>query len=82
MLKSKRSLGCLFQLTVVAYDSTYPENEATATVSILVERNPHAPEFDDNNYQKTVDEKFALGSVVMEIRATDEDEVKTLSMNS
>ncbi len=60
---------------MVAYDSIYPENEATATVTVSVTRNPNAPSFRSDNYQATIDEKFGLGSSVLEVLADDLDEV-------
>lgn len=73
--QTKISLWFL-QLRIVAYDSTYPENQATATVSLSVERNPNAPTFVDKSYVIDINEKFSLGTVVMTIRAEDDDAVR------
>ena len=62
----------------MAYDSVYPDNRATSTVAITVSRNPNAPKFTENSYEKTVDEKVALGASIMRISATDADKVCTL----
>ena len=66
------------QLEVVAYDSVYPDNQATSTVVITVMRNPNAPKFTKDSYRKTVDEKVDLGDSVMRIQATDDDKVQPL----
>ena len=62
----------------MAYDSIYPDNRATSTVVITVSRNPNAPMFTENSYEKTVDEKVDLGTSIMRISATDADKVRTL----
>ena len=58
---------------MIAYDSVYPANVATGTVNIRVLRNPSTPEFQDEKYEKTIDEKMALGDSVITIIATDAD---------
>ena len=63
------------QLQVVAYDTTYPENRATAEASITVIRNPNAPTFRGEGFSHTIDEKFPLGGSVMQLSAQDEDKV-------
>ena len=64
-----------FQLKVIAFDSIYPDNQATGTVSIKVERNPNTPAFPTAAYAVTVDEKLPLGASVIKVRATDSDKV-------
>ena len=62
----------------MAYDSVYPDNRVTSTVAITVSRNPNAPKFTENSYEKTVDEKVDLGASIMRISATDADKVRIL----
>jgi hypothetical protein len=64
-----------YQLQVVAYDSLYPGNVATATVVINVERNPNKPKFETETYTVTIDEKHMLGMAVLNITANDADQV-------
>ena len=58
---------------MIAYDTIYPKNQATGTVSIKVSRNPHAPVFTSQNYEVTIDEKIPLGGSVVKLLATDVD---------
>ena len=51
-------------------------NQATATVTVSVERNPSTPQYAESQYSVTVDEKHALGEHVLTVQATDEDQVK------
>jgi len=69
-----------FQLEVICYDDVYPDNIATVTVSISVIRNPNPPKFVDENYDKTIDEKYPLGGSVLTVRATDDDKVSVSVM--
>ena len=64
-----------FQLQVICYDDIYPDNIATALVTIDVTRNPNDPRFVDETYEKTLDEKHPLGGNVLTIRASDDDNV-------
>ena len=64
-----------FQLKLIAYDTTYPENQATATITVDVLRNPNAPSFPDSRYEITVDERTDLGVSVFQAQAYDADEV-------
>ena len=67
------------QLEVVAYDDLYPDDRATATVTITVNRNPGRPQFTDPNgpiYTRTIDEAFPVPEVVVDINATDLDGVR------
>ena len=63
------------QLTLEAYDSIYPDNRAVAPVTITVLRNPNEPKFRDGSYSVTIDEKIGLGAEVIQLQATDRDEV-------
>ncbi|XP_060080745.1 protocadherin Fat 4-like, partial [Ylistrum balloti] len=60
-----------YQLRVIAYDSVYPENPATATVSVFVSRNSNAPVFIDTPYSRTVYDHIPLGTRIVDINATD-----------
>lgn len=64
------------QLRVVIYDSMYPRLKATGDVVINVARNPFAPQFSPNaDYRATVQENVTLGYQVLDIDATDSDNV-------
>ena len=67
----------------MVYDTTYPDNVGSGTVTITVQRNPNAPQFQGDNYQRTIDEKIGLGASVLQLAARDQDGVglyKTCSL--
>ena len=74
-LKEDSLRSAQYQLEVVAYDSVYPQNRATAMVTVAVERNPNQPKFVDESYSVLIDEKHKLGTLVMQVRAQDDDQV-------
>lgn len=65
------------QFEIIAYDSFYPNDRATATVTVNVNRNPDAPRFANNelNYRISIDETQKVGTTVLDINATDTDGV-------
>ena len=67
-----------FQLTVVVYDTVYPDNVGSGTVTINVQRNPNPPQFQGDNYQRTIDEKIELGASVLQLAARDRDGVSVV----
>jgi protocadherin Fat 4 len=72
-LKSDSLRSAKYILKVVTYDSIYPDNQATGTATISVERNPNLPKFPDAAYEKTIDEKLGLGQSVLTVSASDQD---------
>ncbi|KAH3862832.1 hypothetical protein DPMN_025807 [Dreissena polymorpha] len=65
-----------YNFEIIAYDSFYPNDVATATVTINVDRNPSTPRFidpDGNAYRRVIDETRRLGSIILNINATDDD---------
>ena len=66
---------CIFQLRVVAFDSTSPKQQATAVVTIRVTRNENGPIFTRNTYSTMASETMALGAFVAQVNATDRDGV-------
>lgn len=63
-----------------AYDTFYPNDKATATVTVSVNRNPGAPVFDPAIYTRTIPETFPLGNLVVDVNATDPDLVCSFSL--
>lgn len=45
-------------------------------VTVIVTRNPHAPEFSQTNYEETIDENAVVGHNVLQLMATDADNVR------
>ena len=64
-----------YTLKVISYDSVYPQNRASATVSVSVIRNANEPKFEKSSYTKTISEDFELGVSVIDVKATDADGV-------
>ena len=64
-----------FQLRVTAIDDADPGRMATADVTILVQRNANAPKFTEDTYRVTLSEKATLGDPVIQITASDDDNV-------
>ncbi len=71
------------QLNVVAYDSAYPEVRTTAEVMIGVTRNQNGPQFQPSaTYEKVIVDSYAVGEIVLTVRATDGDsQVRTDSIS-
>ena len=61
-----------YLVTVIAYDSAYPDSRASATATINVNRNPNPP-VGPENYVFNVSVSAPLGTVVLDIDATDLD---------
>ncbi len=63
---------------MVVFDTVYPDNVGSGTVTINVQRNPSTPQFQGDNYQRTIDEKIELGTSVLQLAARDADGVSVL----
>ncbi|VDH99244.1 protocadherin Fat 4, partial [Mytilus galloprovincialis] len=62
-----------YRLELVVYDSMYPTDRATGTVTFTVNRNPSTPACDLATFQSTPPENTALGELVIDVNATDDD---------
>lgn len=65
----------LFQLRLLAYDTAYPSQIAYTNITINVNRNPNAPRFNPQSYERTITEDFTLGRSLVQIEASDPDGV-------
>ena len=66
----------LLQLTLIAYDNVYPNQQATSTVVVTVTRNDNGPVFTPTaTYEKTVVGTFGVGEVILRVTANDMDKV-------
>ena len=64
-----------YTLTLVAYDSEYPEQQVTGSVVITVQRNVNGPIYKPSStYSKTIVDSFAVGSMILQVTAEDADE--------
>ena len=57
------------------YDTAYPDNYATGSLTVSVVRNANAPLFSQDEYSKSLDDQFPIGEDVLEVQATDLDQV-------
>ena len=55
------------------YDTRYPDNMGTATVSMRVERNAYSPVFGQISYEFEIDETTGMFTRVGQVEATDRD---------
>ncbi|XP_029027438.1 protocadherin-16-like [Betta splendens] len=63
-----------YQLTVTAQDQGQPRLSATATVEVTVlDINDHSPQFQSSSYTADISEDVPIGSLVLEVKATDLD---------
>ncbi|XP_070182145.1 protocadherin Fat 1-like [Littorina saxatilis] len=60
-----------YQLEFLAYNTVYPTNQATSTLTIVIDRNPNAPTCDTAGVAITVDPQTLPGAVVATVTATD-----------
>ncbi|WAQ96546.1 FAT4-like protein, partial [Mya arenaria] len=63
----------LFQLGLLAYDTAYPGQVAYTNITILVNRNPNAPVFNPQTYQRSIMEDYTLGFSLVQIETNDAD---------
>ena len=63
-----------YTFTVLAEDQGVPMRNATATVLVTVtDTNDHPPEFSRNVYYGKVPENYAIGTIILQVNATDID---------
>ena len=65
----------MLQLRIIAYDTSYPNNPTTATLTIPVTRNVNTPEFTKTSYSAQILENSRVGFSVLEVSAKDKDKV-------
>ncbi|GFN78435.1 protocadherin fat 4, partial [Plakobranchus ocellatus] len=65
--------GSAYTLRVVVFDTGYPNNRATADVTINVVRNPSAPFFSLPQYVATIPDTYQLGRNITQVTAVDSD---------
>ena len=74
-LKSDNLKLSEYTLRLRTFDSAYPDQTSTATVSVRVTRNEAAPLFPESeNYAVEIAENHQLGSSVLQVRADDADD--------
>lgn len=62
---------------MIAYTTANPTQQTTAVVNITVSRNENAPQFSRSSFSVDVLESAGLGSVILDVNATDLDNVCT-----
>ena len=63
-------------MRLLVYDTAYPDQTSTATVPVQVTRNDAAPIFSRSEYETELAENQRLGSSVLQLLATDDDDVR------
>ena len=58
-----------------AFDSSNPDQKIYADLIITVTRNENGPTFRESRYEEQILENAQLGSSIVKVEATDEDEV-------
>ncbi|XP_072001802.1 protocadherin gamma-B4-like isoform X36 [Engystomops pustulosus] len=70
-----REKQSFYELTLTALDGGNPQKSSTATVKIVVQDfNDNLPLFTQDTYHIRLHENAAIGSIVIQLNATDEDE--------
>ena len=73
-VKLDRELFDLHYFRVVAADDSFPPRSGTTTLQInVIDANDHAPVFESDSYEAAVREGVAIGTIVITVRATDQD---------
>lgn len=67
------NLASVYIARVTAIDNLRPNQVATATVVISIIRNPNSPQFTLPSYTNTISESTNVGTVVLNVTATDRD---------
>ena len=64
----------------MAFDTAYPDQTSTVVLPVVVTRNEHAPIFEQYEYQTSIPENQRIGSSILLVKASDNDQVsKNLS---
>ena len=69
------------QAVVAAYDTAYPQNRATGTVTFIVERNLNAPGFPTTSYTRSFADTTNIGTELLDLNPTDKDGVSLQSLS-
>lgn len=75
-IKTDSSAVPVYNVRVQAYDSAYPNNRATAVLSVSALRNPSTPAFSSSTYEKTIPDTFTPGTTAVQLTASDADHDK------
>ncbi|KAH3873299.1 hypothetical protein DPMN_036531 [Dreissena polymorpha] len=67
-----------FQLGLLAYDTAYPTQIAYTNLTVIVNRNPNAPVFNPQTYQRTISEDYVLGLDLVQLTVSDADGVSRM----
>lgn len=70
-----RELVGLHYFRVTAVDDSFPPRSGTTTLQInVLDANDHAPVFEAGEYDASVRESVSVGSTVVTLKATDQDD--------
>lgn len=72
--KLDRELVDVHYFRVVATDDSFPPRSGTTTLQVnVLDANDHTPVFESESYEASVREGVAVGTIVITVRATDQD---------
>jgi len=65
----------LFQLSVLLWDTAYPQKTSTATLTLSISRNENPPKWSKSDYRVKANDRYKLGDEIVTVKATDKDKV-------
>ena len=65
-----------YHVKLIAYDTVYPNMQATSTATIYVNRNPNPPVLNPSVYNREYSENVSPGILVVDVNGTDADGVR------
>ncbi len=74
-LRHNNKMVSFSQLRVSVHDTGNPDKTAVTTVRIPVIKNVNAPRFNNQNYEKTINENAEVGTSIVGTTASDQDKV-------
>lgn len=74
LTKLDRELFDLHYFRVIATDDSFPPRSGSTTLQVnVIDANDHNPVFESDSYEAAVRESVAIGTIIITVRATDQD---------
>ena len=73
-LKADRAFT--YTLPIMVWDTGRPEKTATSTFTAKISRNENSPRFEQNEYRVKINDRYELGQEIVNVQATDRDQVR------
>lgn len=68
-------MAFFIKLHLYAYDTQFENRRGYTNLTITIKRNPNAPQFKADVYEKTIQATLPIGEEIVQIEATDGDNV-------